>query len=77
MVRDRVRLNDVFDNLAPEHQNTIDEMVSQKGEDRQRITVGETLKLVPVPDMESNQKLAVLALMGVNNGKYVPSSELP
>ena len=72
MIRDNVKLNDVFENLAPEHQDTINEMVNKKGEDRQRITVGETLKLVAVPDMESSQKMAVLALMGVNNGKYVP-----
>jgi len=72
MVRDNVKLREVFEDLAPEHQAIIHGMIDKSGGDQTEITVGETLKLVPIPDMEQQEKMAVLALMGVNNGKYVP-----
>ena len=71
MVRDSVKLREVFEDLAPEHQSTINEMISKKGGDQEIITVGETLRLVPILDMGKEEQRAVLALMGVNNGKYV------
>jgi len=72
MVRDSVRLKEVFEDLAPEYQFIINEMIERKGADQSSITVGETLRLVPILDMQQGEKMAVLALMGVNNGKYVP-----
>ena len=71
MVRDNVKLKDVFTDLAPEFQSVISGMITELGKDQETITVGETLKLKPIAEMPWEEKRATLALMGVNNGKYV------